>query len=142
MKKYLTGIIALVFAIGAFGFSNRGVIMGKETKQGKDICSESSKKWFKMLLDCNGQVSVSDLRNELNYTQSTQAEIGNLCYGTECVCAIWACPKVIMGISRPNIGSNTDIYLNLYNYLIGGQLSGDIVEKDQQGDNSRPAPEE
>lgn len=139
MKKYLTGVIALGLAICAFAFTN---VTKSTTSKHADPCGEASKRWFKIFLDCNSQVSVSDVRNQLNYGASTPTEVNTLCQGTDCVCAIWACPMTIAGQSRPNIGSGTTIYQELYDYFNFGGSYADIRLKNQQGNNSRPAPTE
>lgn len=133
MRKYLSGLVALGLAIGAFAFTNAPT--GKEQQiSGKyaDPCTENNKKWFLISLDCNSQVSVADLRNPSNYTLSSTQEVTALCAGSECVCAIWACPVYTAGQYRPNIGSSTTIYTELYNYFNFGMTYSTILIKDQQ----------
>jgi hypothetical protein len=136
MKKYLSGLLALVLAVSAFAFTTKSSSLS--TSPNADPCSPASKKWFLITLDCNSQVQVGDVRNPLNYTVSNTAQVTELCQGSECVCAILACPTIIGGQTKPNITSTTSIYSNLYDYFYGGIISSAIAIKNQQ--NLRQAP--
>jgi hypothetical protein len=131
MKKYLSGLVAIVLAVVSFAFT---VIPSKSGPAGTnaDPCSAASKKWFLISLECNEQVMVSDVRNPSNYTLSSTNEVTLLCGGSECVCAILACPVWVGVQYRPNIGQTTTIYTELYNYFNFGSNYGSILEKDQQ----------
>lgn len=127
MKKVLSGLIALVFAVVAFAFTNKVNAVNKPT----DVCAAANKQWFLINLDCSSQM-LDGIRNQLNYSISSFDEVGTTCTGSECVCAILACPMIVSGTTRPNIGTSTDIYLHLTNYFKFGTIYGDIESKDQQ----------
>jgi hypothetical protein len=130
MKKFLPGILGVLLALSCTAF------MIKKEKKQVDPCSEDSKKWYVIKLDCNGEVNLSDLRNPQNYKVSSTQEVTGLCQGSSCVCSIWACPGNPPNQDLPNIGSGTRIYTELYNYFIfhdpiTGSVGGDVLLKDQ-----------
>ncbi len=131
MKKYSPGMIAVILAVTAFAFTD--VPSFKSTESSKkaliDPCPESQKKWFLMQLPCDLQLEVADVRNPNNYMEATIEEVLYDCNGSECVCAIWACP--VLGVSDvPNISSNTSIYEDLYRFFKYGATSINIELKD------------
>lgn len=130
MKRYLTGLLALGFAIIAFAFTkeSKKIVNGKEVVTAGEPCAEVNKKWFLINLECNGQGSFSDLTNAGNYTLSNATEAGESCQGTECVCAIFACATAN---GTPMIPQNSSIYTALSNYWNFGVSSGLLKEKDQ-----------
>lgn len=137
MKQYLTGALALIFALSAFAFTERSGSNYRIADSKTEPCNAESKKWFLITLDCANQVQVGDVRNQLNYRLSSTAEVGPACAATTCVCAILACPQTVGGQTRPNIGSTTQIYTELYNYFNYGILYGSILIKDQQNNERR-----
>jgi hypothetical protein len=132
MKKYLPGLIAATLAIAAFSFTNAPSF--KNSAEGKKLyaepCAESSKRWYAIILQCSEQGQLSLLRDPLNYGLTTPNEVAINCTGSECVCSIWACPST-GNMFRPNIGSGTRIYTELYNYFTWGATYTDIALKDQ-----------
>lgn len=131
MKKFLLGILSFSLAVACTAFAIKND-KGKKT----DPCSADSKRWFKIKLDCNGQVNLSDIRNPQNYVLSSTQEVTGLCQGESCVCSILACPGNPPNQLLPNISSGTTIYTELYNYFvfhdpITGGVGGDVLLKDQ-----------
>lgn len=132
-RKYLIGTLFALLAVLAFTISS---FTKKETKSPTDVCQDSQKKWFMMTMDCDTQgwpAPLNVIRNPLNYVESNQTDVNDLCKGFSCVCAIYACPQWNVAQQRyvPNIGSNTDIYTHLYYYWLVGQTNGTIRLKDQ-----------
>lgn len=131
MKRYLTGLLALGFAITAFAFTkeSKKMVNGKEVATAADPCAEVGKKWFLITLDCDSQTEFSQLVNAGNYTLSNQTEVNNLCMGISCVCAIYACQS--SSINYPLIPQGSSIYTALWNFYQYGQTSGLVRLKDQ-----------
>ena len=130
MKRYLTGLLSLGFAIIAFAFTkeSKKMVNGKEVATATDPCAESGKRWFLITLDCDSQTQFSDLTNTGYYTLSSQTEVNALCLGTECVCAIYACSTTGGQVLIPQ---GSSIYTALWNFYQYGQTSGLIKYKDQ-----------
>ena len=128
MKQYVTGLLALVFAITAFAFTkeSKKVVNGKAVAG--DACSDANKVWFYINLECNSQNAVTDIRNSGNYTLA-DADIYTNCTGTECICAIYACPTA--GGQYPIISQGTTIYTALTNFYNLGTTSPYLLIKDQ-----------
>lgn len=137
MKRYLTGLLALVFAFTAFAFTTKPkkMINGKEVASSSDPCLTQNMKWFLMKLDCADQISFSDLVGTGNYTMTTQEVVANSCDGSSCVCAIIACTA--SNGTSPVISSGTSIYNALWNFFQFGQTSGLIITKDDFAQSRR-----
>jgi hypothetical protein len=129
MKQYVTGLLALGFAISAFSFTkeSKKIVNGKEVGKAFDPCAQSSKRWWIINLECDAQ-NLSKIRNPGYYTLSTIQEVSELCTGTTCVCAIFACPTAAN--DYPVISSGTSIYAELTNFVMYGTTSPDIITKD------------
>lgn len=130
MKRYLTGLLALGFAIIAFAFTkeSKKIVNGKEVVMAGDPCGDVNKRWFLITLDCDSQTEFSQLVNAGNYTSSNQTEVNNLCQQTQCVCAIYACQS---STGQAMIPQSSSIYTALYNFYQFGQSSPLIKLKDQ-----------
>lgn len=125
MKKYLSGLLGLGLAIGAFAFTNETkMINGKKVVS--DPCAQSSKIWWIINLECNQQTSLAIIRTPENYSQALGQE--GQCSGSQCVCAIFACPTT--GGGSPVISSGTTIYTALANFYNSGSTSPTIMTKD------------
>lgn len=130
MKRYLTGLLAIGFAIIAFAFTkeSKKMINGKEVATAADPCAESGKRWFLITLDCDSQTAFSQLVNAGNYTLSNQTEVNTLCQQWQCVCAIYACSTTG---GQALIPQSSSIYTALWEFYQYGQTSPLIKYKDQ-----------
>lgn len=123
MKKYYAGAMAILIAIGCVAY------IDKPSKNNSDPCAESSKRWWIIKLSCEEQTTFSTLTAPSNYRNAVGGEIDESCIGTECICAIWACPYT-NGL-EPIIPPNGTIYQKLWEWWIYGSTSAYTRHKDQ-----------